>query len=184
MLSEQEKTKIELEEKYRNEVTKRLRTKSKIDLIETAIKIAQGFAIIAGIVATYYTIQDKNKQQKIDTAKEFKKTFYEKQFQFYTEASEAAATLATEDYKSTDYVTARKQFYRLFWGRLGIVEDTTVEASMVRFHNSLTEYEQKPDSVRKSNLQQASLKIAHNASIYTINIWLDSTERKKYDRAN
>lgn len=149
----------------------------------------QGLAIIAGIWATYYAYKkqsdDRIIQEKLNseqTAKEFRKSFYEKQFQFYSEASEAAATLSTEKIGSKDYLEARQKFYRLFWGRLSIVEDKTVESQMVIFEGLISSYEQKNIEVTQFDLQQASLKLAHAASKYTINVWLDSTERKNYNR--
>jgi len=60
MLSNQEKIKIEFEEQYRNEFLGKFKTKSKLDLLETTIKILQGFAIIAGIWATYYAYRKQN----------------------------------------------------------------------------------------------------------------------------
>jgi hypothetical protein len=189
MLTNEEKTKIALQEQYRNEVIQQNKSKSKLDVVEGVIKILQGLAIIAGIWATYYAYKKQNddrliqeKENAEQTAKEFRKAFYEKQFQFYTEASEAAATLATEKQGSEDYVKARKQFYRLFWGRLSIVEDKTVESSMMKFEQLLNAYEQNSKEVIQFNLEQASLQLAHAASKYTINIWLDSTERKNYNR--
>ncbi|MGZ5134505.1 MAG: hypothetical protein ACXWCG_05130 [Flavitalea sp.] len=189
MLTDEQKTKIALEEQYRNEVALSFKTKSKIDLIETVIKILQGLAIIAGIWATYYAYKkqnDENRNQEIQqrqqTAKEFRKTFYEKQLQFYTEATDATATLATEDIGTEEYKKAKKDFLRLFWGRLSIVEDRTVEARMVDFNKLLEGYEQPGTDITKDDLEQASLKLAHAASSYTINVWLDSTERKNYNR--
>jgi hypothetical protein len=189
MLSSEEKNKIELEEQYRNEVVERFKTKSKFDLVESVIKILQGLAIIAGIWATYYAYKKQNEDRIIQerenieqTAKEFRRGFYEKQFQFYSEASDATATLATERIGSKDYNDARQKFYRLFWGRLSIVEDKTVEAKMVIFDGLLNSYEQKGNEVTQTDLQQASLELAHAASRYTINVWLDSTERKDYNR--
>jgi hypothetical protein len=189
MLSNEEKNKIELEEQYRNEVLQKFKTKSKLDLVETIIKILQGFAIIAGIWATYYAfikqsddriIQEKENNEQ--TAKEFRKGFYEKQFQFYSEASDVVATLATEKIGSKDYIEARQTFYRLFWGRLSIVEDRTVESKMVIFERLLATYEEGNNKITQSELQQASLQVAHAASKYTISVWLDSTERKDYNR--
>jgi hypothetical protein len=159
MLSNEEKNKIELEEKYRSEVAKKLKRKSALDTVETTIKILQGFAIIAGIWATYYAYQKQNsdriaqeKENIAQTAKEFRKSFYEKQFEFYSEASDAVATLATAQMSSKDYVEAREKFYRLFWGRLSIVEDKTVEAKMVSFERLLSAYEQGSETVSQSNL--------------------------------
>jgi uncharacterized membrane-anchored protein YhcB (DUF1043 family) len=187
MLNEEEKTRIILEEQYRNEVKKKF--KSKIDLVETIIKILQGLAIIVGIWATYYAYQKQNKEnkqreieQQQQTAKEFRKSFYEKQFQYYAEAVEATSILATEKIESEDYIKAKKSFERLFWGRLSIVEEKTVEAAMILFNNILETYEQTPTAQIREKLRQASLKLAHDASKYTINVWVDSTERKNYNR--
>lgn len=189
MLTEEEKSKIALEEQYRNEVALKFKSKSKIDLVETIIKILQGLAIIAGIWATYYAYQKQNEekrnqeiQQRQQIAKEFRKSFYEKQLQYYAEAAEATATIATEEIGTEDYRKAKKDFYRLFWGRLSIVEDKTVEARMVEFKNLLESYEEPETDITSGDLKQASLKLAHDASVYTINVWLDSTERKNYNR--
>lgn len=187
MLTEEEKTRIFLEEKYRKEVSKKF--KSKIDLVETVIKILQGLAIIVGIWATWYAYQKQNEENRIQelkqreqTAREFKKSFYEKQLQYYAEAAEATATLATEKKGSEDYVKARRTFDRLFWGRLSIVEEKTVEARMVQFKKILEAYEQTETEEIKEDLKQASLQLAHDASRYTINVWVDSTDRKNYNR--
>src|SRR5690349_15714807 len=102
MLTEEEKIKIELEEKYRSEINAQFNKKSKIDYIETIIKILQGIAIIAGIWATYtaYTAQVQERQQQEQerlnqeriqleqTALEYRKFFYQKQFEFYAEATQ------------------------------------------------------------------------------------------------
>lgn len=161
----------------------------KIDLLEKATKILQGLAIVIGIWATYNEYRRQNEarlQQEQDryeqTAKEFRKHFYEKQLDYYAEATEATATLATEEIGSVDYIQARKTFFRLFWGKLSIVEDKSVEASMVQFKNLLLQYENREEDVSQQDLQQASLKLAHDASRYTINVWIDSTEQKNFNR--
>ena len=189
MLTSEEKNKIELEEKYRNEIAQKLALSSKINYSESAFKILQALAIISGIWATYFAYTQQldakkmqEKEQLLQTAKEFRKSFYEKQLQYYTEAVEAAATLATADKESDDYKKAKKEFYKLYWGRLSIVEDKTVEARMMQFNNLLISYEQPNSEVDKEDLKQASLRLAHDASIYTINVWLDSAERKNYNR--
>ena len=123
MLTEEQKTKIALEEQYRNEVALRFKSKSKIDQVETVIKILQGLAIIAGIWATYYAYKKQNDesraqeiQQRQQTAKEFRKSFYEKQLQYYAEAAEATATLASEDIGTEDYKKANKRFLQAVLG--------------------------------------------------------------------
>lgn len=183
MLSKEEKLKIELEEKYRHEVNGKFKSKSKIDYIETVTKIVQGVAIAVGIFFTYMTYAGKSKEDSAQTAKEFRKTFYEKQFQFYTEATDAASILATEDFGSKDYLEARKTFKRLYWGRAGIVEDDTFCSSMIAFNSALIAYEADVNEDSLDMLKSASLKLAHDVSRYTVNVWLDSNERKKYPSA-
>jgi len=163
--------------------------KSKIDLVETFTKILQGTAIIAGIWATYFAYQQHNEDIKIQeqaqiqqTAKEYRKSFYEKQLQYYIEAAEVVAIISTEEKGTEEYTRAKKNFYRLFWGKLSIVEDKTIEKRMIQFRTLLEKYEQNEGNVTKEDLEQASLNLAHDASKYTINVWLDSTERKNYNR--
>ncbi len=171
MLTEEEKTRILTEEQYRNEIRKKF--KSKLDLVETFIKILQGLAIIAGIGATYYAYRKQSNENRMREME---------QLQYYAEAAEATSTLATEEKGSEDYLKARKTFYRLFWGRLSLVEDKTVEARMKRFDNLLKDYEQENGDVSRTDLEQASLRLSRDASKYIITVWLDSTERKNYNR--
>jgi hypothetical protein len=189
MLTEEEKTKIELQEQYRNEVSARLKTAPKVDLVEKVAKILQGLAIVIGIVATYTEYKNQNEERLRQdrarfeqTAKEFRKYFYEKQMDFYTEATDATATLATEEKGSAEYKAARKDFFRLFWGKLSIVEDKSVEDRMVEFRDVLLQYEKGENNVSQADLEQASLNLAHDASKYTINVWIDSTERSNFRR--
>jgi hypothetical protein len=189
MLSPEEKLKTELAEQYRLEVSSRLKAKPQIDVVEKITKILQGLAIIIGIWATYNEYKKQNdlsRQLERDryeqTAKDFRKFFYQKQLDYYAEATDATATLATEEIGSKDYVQARKNFLRLFWGRLSIVEDSSVEARMLEFRDLLLQYENPNDTVSQQHLEQASLDLAHNASKYIINVWIDSTERSKFNR--
>ena len=191
MLSNEEKTKITLEEKYRAEVRATLSGKPKIDLVEKLTKILQGLAIIIGIWATYNEFRKQNeekKQQEVarvqqekdrfeQTAKEFRKDFYEKQLEYYAEATEATATLATENKSSKDYAEARKKFYRLFWGKLSIVEDKSVEKRMVEFEELLQQAEAGDAG---TDLEQASYRLARDARKYTLEVWIDSSDRKNY----
>jgi hypothetical protein len=187
-LTEQEKLKIQLEENYRNEITSNLTNKKKIDWIETVTKIGQGLAIIIGIIVTISQFkkqtEDKRQQERDrleQTAKEYRKYFYQKQFEFYSEAVEATAILSTEELYSEDYNKARKLFFRLFWGRLSMVEEKSVENDMMDFKKLLIEYEKPNSAITIDQLQQASLCLAHDASWYTINIWLDNNEIKNYN---
>lgn len=206
MLTEAEKTHIELQEKYRAEVAGKFRPAAKINYIETVTKILQGLAIIIGIWATYNEFRKYNEEKKEavekearQSARDFSRNFYQKQFDYYAEATEATATLSTAPKGSADYIAARDKFYRLFWGRLSLVEDACVEAKMVQFKDLLEYYEHdqhwsgtlsdkcssKPitiTSVDQHTLQQASLRLAHDARLYVLDTWLSEEERKKYNR--
>jgi hypothetical protein len=82
------------------------------------------------------------------------KPFLERQLRLYTEATQAAATLATS--KETDELDeARKKFWSLYWGELALVEDKRVEAAMVRFGRALESGDVD------QQLQQRSLELAH-----------------------
>ncbi|MDJ1483114.1 hypothetical protein QNI16_21630 [Cytophagaceae bacterium YF14B1] len=199
MLTQEKKQKIQREEAYRdayrdaykNEIEKN-KPKSKIDLVETIIKLLQGLSIIAGIWATFLVYQKQNEDRALrdkatleQTAKEFRKVFYDKQFQLYFEACSVASILATEEISSSDYQNARKQFYRLYWGQLSFVEDKNVEKQMILFKYHLEKYEkesQEKEVVDKDSLKYASLNLAHAARNLTFTIWLDSTERENYNR--
>lgn len=176
------------EEKNNLETKPKINTKKELDLLETSIKVIQALAIVVGIFFTYLEFKrynteriEREKERNEQTAKEIRMHFYQLQLDFYAEASEAAATLATEEIGSEDYQSARKKFMRLFWGRLAIVEEKTVEAQMMVFKSLLDEYEKPESKVQREELEQASLNLAHSASKYTINVWVDSGERANYN---
>jgi len=163
-------------------------SRPKIDIIEKSMKILQGFAIIIGIWATYNEYKKQNDEKNLreierheQTAREFRKHFYDVQFSLYAEACEVTSILATEEIGSPDYIEARKKFFRLFWGRLAIVEEVSVESGMVHFKNLLIQYENNPNEINEESLMQASLQLSHAARNYTVNVWLDSAERKNYN---
>lgn len=72
----------------------------------------------------------------------------------YTQATQAAATLATSD-NAEHLQAARQTFWSLYWGELALVEDKSVEAAMVQFGRALN----LPDA--GTVLQQHSLALAH-----------------------
>jgi hypothetical protein len=205
MLTEAEKTHIELQEKYKAEVAAKFKSPAKINLIETTTKVLQGLAIIVGIWATWHEFKKYNEEKIGKVAEEnrqanrdFSKMFYEKQLEYYAEAVESAAVLANEGPETNDYKTARQKFYRLYWGKLSLVEDKRVEARMVQFELLLQNYEGKPTKeervwdarsktwiplrmVDQSDMQSASLRLAHDARIHTINTWIDSVDRANYN---
>jgi apolipoprotein N-acyltransferase len=82
------------------------------------------------------------------------KPFLERQLKLYTEATQAAATLATSK-NAEELDTANERFWSLYWGELALVEDEKVEAAMVQFGRAL-----EAGSVGQQ-LQISSLALAH-----------------------
>jgi hypothetical protein len=61
-----------------------------------------------------------------------KRPFLEQQLAISIEATDTVARLATET-DPEEWDKARQAFWRLYWGRLALVEDRGVEARMVQF---------------------------------------------------
>ena len=80
--------------------------------------------------------------------------FLDRQLKLYTEASQAAATLATSK-NSEDTAAANQRFWSLYWGELALVENKRVEAAMVEFGRALEQ------GSRGRELHALSLKLAH-----------------------
>jgi hypothetical protein len=80
--------------------------------------------------------------------------FLDRQLLLYTEATQAAATLATAtDAKSL--ASAEEKFWSLYWGALALVEDKKVEGAMVLLGNALR------SGQKGAQLQPLSLGLAH-----------------------
>jgi hypothetical protein len=95
-------------------------------------------------------------QAQMETRRiEATKPFLERQLKLYTEATQAAATLATSK-SPQDLDAALKKFWSLYWGELALVEDKRVEAAMVQFGRALGS-----GGTGTQQLQQASLALAH-----------------------
>ena len=84
--------------------------------------------------------------------------FLTKQLEISFEASDAAARLATE----TDpdlWEGARKDFWRLYWGPLSVVEDQAVKDAMVALGKSVPR-QPGPPVLPMASLQQLSFQLA------------------------
>ena len=96
--------------------------------------------------------------------------FLRMQLKISFEASEIAARLATE----TDperWEEARKAFWRLYWGTLGIVENREVEAAMVALGNLVPAHPGAPAELPMEALQIPSLTLAHKTRDLVLNSW-------------
>ena len=84
---------------------------------------------------------------------EARRPFLEKQLGLYTEATNAAATIATSA-DTAALAKARTRFWELYWGELALVEDSAVEQAMMAFGSGLDR------GAGKAELQQLSLGLA------------------------
>ena len=71
-------------------------------------------------------------QYNITRQTEFRKRFWEEQVALYREATDAAAEIAmAPDLKSA--ADARQRFWKLYWGKLSMIEHREVEQAMIAF---------------------------------------------------
>jgi hypothetical protein len=82
------------------------------------------------------------------------KPFLDRQLKLYTDATQAAATIATSN-EEDEITAARERFWSLYWGELALVEDERVEEAMVQLGNALNRKDPKKE------IQGLSLALAH-----------------------
>jgi hypothetical protein len=198
MLSDEEKNKIRLEEAYRNEVKKLGSKKSFFDYIEGPSKLLQAIAIIVGVSLSLLQYKSNSASERKESARDYQKTFYQSQMNVYAEAVNTTSIISTAEPQSEDYQKGRAQFFQLFWGRMSMFENKCVEQKMVQFRKLLIKFENKDfspvtfqdlcnnrkysyDTVSQVTLKLASLQLAHQCRVYTIQTWLPKTEQKDYN---
>jgi hypothetical protein len=206
MLTDKDKERIREEEEYKAKLKKEKPEHKNFSQKLTAFfewfdgpgKFFQTLAIAAGIVLTVQQYSANSRSERTEAAREYQKSFYQAQMAVYTEAVNETAALSTAVPDSPEYLQARQKFYQLFWGRMSIFENKCVEARMVEFRKLLIKFDQKDytpiqfidacspfscyyDTVDQVALKKASLRLAHECRVYTINTWLPENERKSYN---
>jgi hypothetical protein len=109
-------------------------------------------------------------QYRLTSLREFIKPVREAQLKLYQEASSAAAQIATLQQESPEWIKARQEFLRLYYGPLAIVESfdhatesgerLTVERAMIIFKSCLDD--EKQCNELGANLSGLSLALAHS----------------------
>ena len=97
------------------------------------------------------------------------KPYLERQLQLYTEAVEVTAGLAVASPK--ERLTLEPRFWKLYWGKLALVEDEDVAGAMVRMGEILLD----PEATQEQ-ISQAALDIAHAcrndiAEAWNVDLW-------------
>lgn len=124
-----------------------------VDSISKMVAIIGAIAVGGWTLYTYFATRTKEAET---SAVEARKPFEAERLRLYVEASSAAATLATSA-DSTARQKANEDFWRLYWGPLALVEDKSVEASMVRFGRCIQDAK-SCDATQ----QQLALQLAHD----------------------
>lgn len=117
------------------------------EIIQAIISGATAIILLFGF---WFSVKKFKQEQMANRLMEFN----QKQFSLYMEVSHIAAILATEDNSSHDYKEAEKEFWRLYFGSLCIVEHRKVEATMVQLGAALQ------SNASKDQLQKLSLTLA------------------------
>jgi len=120
--------------------------------VQAGLALLQGVlpamtAIIGGLYVLRTHVEDQaraeralaEQQKQATTARYFeaRKPFYDKQLGLYFEAARVGGLLATLDPASPEWTTNKARFYALYWSELSMVEDRSVEASMVNVERTL-----------------------------------------------
>lgn len=105
------------------------------------------------------------------TAQSNREPFLKTQLELCLEASNSAAKLATET-DSAEWEKARKTFWRLYWGPLGMVEDRDVAAAMVELGKMVPKQPvAASEEIPKPELEVLSLRLAHATRDLILDSW-------------
>jgi hypothetical protein len=107
-----------------------------IDEWNTLIKGATAAAVLVTAALGLAKYLDQRELEIGALVRESKKPFLDKQFLKYVEAVTVVSRLATKkQYEGREQDLDR--YWRLYWGELGMVEDSGVESAMVGFRRAL-----------------------------------------------
>ncbi len=121
---------------------------------ESAVKL---LSILGAVVTFAWGVFQYVQNEQLQTENrrvEARKPFLERQLKLYTEATQAAATIATSEVQK-ERAAAEKRFWSLYWGELALVEDKSVEAAMVAFGRGLNE------RASSQEIKNLALRLAH-----------------------
>jgi len=127
--------------------------------INASVVVPWVLSILTASVGVYqFTVQQGQANRR---------PFLEQQLAICVEASDTAARLATET-DPKEWERARGAFWRLYWGRLALVEDREVESAMIDFGRQLSA---KGATLPRDDLQNPSIELAHSARNLILRSW-------------
>jgi hypothetical protein len=113
--------------------------------------------LVGGVSAFSWGVYQfiSNQRSQAETRRiEATRPFLDRQLKLYTDATQAAATIATSS-SQEEVVAARARFWSLYWGELALVEDKRVEAAMVQLGRALE------GGATGKDIAPLSLRLAH-----------------------
>ena len=120
------------------------------DWIKVLTMLGAAIGFLWGVIQYFATQKALAGTREIEA----RKPFLERQLKLYTEATQAAATLATSR-NPLEVAAASDRFWSLYWGELALVEDREVETAMVNLGAEIKK------GRTGEELEQRSLKLAH-----------------------
>jgi hypothetical protein len=105
--------------------------------------IAASISVVGVFVGIYVGLQQFKKQQdynrdqlKVQSEQELKRKYWEEQIAIYKEACDAVATIASA-VRMEEVQAQCKTFWRLYWGRMSLIENQAVAAAMISYGKQL-----------------------------------------------
>ncbi len=135
-------------------------------------------SVVVGIVISVMNFRIAKEKEaesiKIETAK----PFLELRQKLYLEALNNASVLASKElHTEEEVVKAKKRFAELYWGELSLIEERSIEATMM----AIADAEHLTDSI--TTTQQNVYALAHHMRESLINSWgMDTSKIGKVNR--
>lgn len=98
-----------------------------------------------GVIATMVTVIIGIIQYNHSKDQEFRKAFWEKQYQLYSEVTDLAARISVAD-DLDNVIDERAKFWHLYYGKMSIVENKAVYDAMVAFGKRLESLEKSGET--------------------------------------
>jgi len=99
-----------------------------------------------------------------------RRPFLEQQLALCFEICDIVAVLATDSDRGR-WEAARRDFWRLYWGKLGIVESAAIESAMVRVGEIVPVLHESVAQIPLTALRVPSLQLAHAARELILKSW-------------
>jgi hypothetical protein len=128
-------------------------------LFPIAVSVGTAIWAINGYFDQQKASLGQEKMAQAARANEARKPFYEKQLTLYFETAKVAGMLVTEDPASPAWDALKRRFYALYWSELSMVEDASVERSMINFETTLTNFNK--DNSLGAEVQRQAYCLSH-----------------------